>query len=243
MDKEFILKAIRKANEGNGGAPLGKKRFFDASGIRESDWLGKYWASWSEAVREAGFVPNKKQGAHDRDLKMRALAELVRRLKRFPSVPQMRLEKIRDKTFPNSRLLMSKGRPSLVAELMSFCQLHAEYSDCIEFLPEISHHKSGEEFPVSGTHDEHIYLIKSGKYYKIGLTSALYRRASQIANSNAEGAELIHSFETDDAKGIETYWHTRFAEKRIKGVNIASGEWFDLTPVDIAAFKRRKKFM
>ena len=58
MKKQHILDEIRRTAEANGGAALGRQRFFAETGIKDSDWFGKYWARWSDAVCEAGLVPD-----------------------------------------------------------------------------------------------------------------------------------------------------------------------------------------
>jgi hypothetical protein len=65
MDKDYILHEIRRTAKENGGLALGRQRFFQETGIRETDWSGRYWPRWSDAVREAGLVPNQLQAAFD----------------------------------------------------------------------------------------------------------------------------------------------------------------------------------
>ena len=48
MSKQHILDEIRRTAEENGGVPLGLDRFVVATGIKEFDWRGRYWApTWS----------------------------------------------------------------------------------------------------------------------------------------------------------------------------------------------------
>jgi hypothetical protein len=72
------------------------------------------------------------------------------------------------------------------------------------------------------------------KRYKIGKADLVGRRTKQVAVNLPEDLELVHAISTDDAYGIEAYWHRRFDEKR------RGGEWFVLTAADVKAFKRRK---
>ena len=79
-----------------------------------------------------------------------------------------------------------------------------------------------------------VYLLKSGRHYKIGHTNAFGRRERELALQLPEEARRVHVSRTDDPPGIEAYWHKRFADKRKKG------EWFELDGADVAAFRRRR---
>lgn len=61
MERETILNEIRRTADANGGVGLGEIRFERETGIKESDWSGRYWVRWSDALAEAGFQPNAMQ--------------------------------------------------------------------------------------------------------------------------------------------------------------------------------------
>jgi len=66
LAKDEILEAIREATKRN-GSPPGRSRFETLTGIRMNDWYGRYWATWGEALSEAGFSPNALQLPFDKD--------------------------------------------------------------------------------------------------------------------------------------------------------------------------------
>src|SRR3989344_5907580 len=61
------VQTIQKIAKENGGVPLGKGRFQKETGINEYECL-KFWPSFGEAQREAGFEPNTLQVAHSIEL-------------------------------------------------------------------------------------------------------------------------------------------------------------------------------
>jgi hypothetical protein len=56
-DRRHILGEIRRTAQANGGVPLGVRKFSQETGIKITDWDGKFWLRWGNALREAGFEP------------------------------------------------------------------------------------------------------------------------------------------------------------------------------------------
>lgn len=80
MNKAHILSEIQRTAKENGGTPLGWRRFFAETGIRENDWLRKHWARWSEALREAGFAPSELTSAYEESELLDRFIALTRKL-------------------------------------------------------------------------------------------------------------------------------------------------------------------
>jgi hypothetical protein len=239
MTKEHILAEIRRTAAANEGAPLGVGRFFAETGIKDSDWRGKLWARWSDALKEAGFQPNQYNAARTAEDLLNNLAGLVRELGRFPVMGEIRLKARRDPTFPSHNTFgRFGGKRALAAQLEKFCRDRGE-NDVAKLCAVAA--KTADAEDTEGVPEEtaagklgYVYLMKAGRFYKIGRTNALGRRERELVIQLPEAAKVIHSIKTDDPGGIEEYWHRRFQDRR------KNGEWFELTYQDLAAFRRRK---
>ena len=238
MEKKHILDEIVRMAQLNNGQPLGKNRFEAETGIKESDWSGRYWVRWSDAVREAGFSPNTMQTSYDKEWLLERLISLIRELGHFPVRNELRLKTRTDKTFPNEKTFQRLGsKAELANKIVEYCATRTGYEDIIQVCNPLTA-AAGTSRPEQGSlHTPtfgYVYLIKSGRYYKIGRSNSLGRREYELGIKLPEAAKTIHSIKTDDPPGIEAYWHERFKAKR-KG-----GEWFELSRDDVQAFKRRK---
>jgi hypothetical protein len=236
MDKAYILSEIKRSAQENNGVPLGWRKFFSETGINESDWLGKYWPRWSDAIREAGFAPNKLQGAYDRRELLDKYATLAQELRRLPARGDLRLKARTDPEFPNEKTFQRLATKSaFVRQLLDHCRSRGGYEDVVRMCEEYaSRERTVRDEPGPVVQDGFVYLIKSGRFYKIGKTNAAGRREYELDIQLPESVNTIHVIRTDDPGGIEAYWHKRFDAKRKKG------EWFGLAAADVAAFKRRK---
>lgn len=238
MSKQHILKEISRTALENGGQALGRQRFFEATGIKESDWLGKYWVKWRDAVIEAGFTPAEMQTAYSDEYILEKYAALVRELGHLPTVAELKMKSHTAADFPSHNTFSRFGsKQHLINRLHAYCTEAIEFEDVAEICS--PHVKAAEvepeeESPISTESHGHIYLIKSGRYYKIGRTNSLARRERELAIQLPEPAETIHTFATDDTPRIEAYWHRRFADRR------KNGEWFELSAADVKAFRHRR---
>lgn len=236
MEKERILEAIRGTAKENGGQPLGRESFATATGIKESDWSGKFWSRWSDVVQEAGFEPNAMNQPRPFAELLKAVADLIKELGRFPTQPEMNLRRKNDPSFPSPDSIRRRmgGRSGIAKFVADFCRDRPEYNGIKVICDSVADQSENKQEDPNCTKG-HVYLLCHGRDYKIGRSTDVTRRYRDIGVQMPLETKEIHAIETDDIVGIEAYWHNRFKDKRLKG------EWFRLGSEDVKAFKSRKK--
>ncbi len=236
--KSNIIEEIKRTAQENGGSPLGIARFEAETGIKSSDWMGKFWPRWGDALVEAGFQPNILQGPRDEDELLERLATLARELGHIPVANELKLRARTEPGFPWHNTFARFGpKRALATRLREFAAAHG-YGDIVTLCDAVITRLSPSADDDAPAEPEaelgYVYLMKSGRYFKVGRSNAVGRRERELAIQLPEKAKVVHSIKTDDPVGIESYWHGRFGERR------KNGEWFELTAKDVAAFKRRK---
>jgi hypothetical protein len=228
--RERIIDEIRRLADENGNPP-GRQVFEKETGIRMPEWYGIHFRSWGDAVTQAGFQPNKKQGKLSSEQVLRKYAEAVRHFGRIPAAVDIRMYSRGRKDFPGHSTFNNHfgSKAGLIAAVTRWVRENEDFSDLVPLLPEPQ--ENDLETPLE---EGFVYLLKSGNHYKIGRSSELERRVKQISVALPEAVTLEHAIRTDDPSGIEAYWHRRFEDRRAKG------EWFQLTVADLRAFKRRR---
>lgn len=237
MNKQHIIDEIKRTAEENGGMPLGKYKFFAETSIRESDWYGKYWARWGDALIEAGYKPNTLQGAYKDEWIIEKLISVIKEKGKYPASGDLRLKAKQYKDFPSHNVFSRLGKKAeLARKIIEYCKGKGGLDDVVEICKAIAVANKSESNISNHEQSDigYVYLMKSGRYYKIGRTDAIGRREYELGIQLPEKITTVHTIKTDDPVGIETYWHKRFQDRR------KNGEWFELNAEDVKAFKRRK---
>jgi Meiotically up-regulated gene 113 len=231
----IVEEIVRLANANN-GRPPGIAAFERETGIKESAWSGVIWSRWGDALVEAGFLPNTLNAKSDQTHLLTKLCEAARHFGRIPPDRDLRIyRRNTDPEFPHQTTLFGNfgSKASMLEAIANWIADKPDYADIQTMLPKVTAPMRSKP-AHAGKADGSVYLIKSGKHFKIGRSDQIERRIKEISIALPEEATLEHTIATDDPPGIEGYWHRRFADRR------ANGEWFALTPQDVLAFKRRK---
>jgi hypothetical protein len=188
-ERAYILSEIKRTAAENGGLPLGRVRFQQATGIKPADWEGTHWVRWGDAVAEAGFERNALNEAYDEEWLLSRLASLVPRLGRFPQLRELKLASRSDPEFPGPdafrRRLGTKSQ--LAARLLAFCEsrtgLETVASICRTAAPNVNDEKIDGPAPTTTEAFGAVYLLRSGRFYKIGRSNAVGRRERELRSS------------------------------------------------------------
>jgi hypothetical protein len=184
MTKEQILDEIRRIAAANNGVLPGAQRFRTETGISESAWSGKYWARWGDALREAGFSPNVWQLPHSDDVFVQSYIRLICGLGHFPAVRELSLKRREDSSFPSSGAFARFGSKTTAARrIIEFCRQNNGYEDVISICEPVAVESSPRTDKTSTPQvvEGFVYLIKSGRHYKIGRSNSAGRREYELA--------------------------------------------------------------
>lgn len=226
-----IVNRIKDMAAANGGVPPTREAFTRATKIGIAKWKGVYWVRWGEALIEAGFKPDARRRSDVQLLEEYGGHALE--LKRLPTSPDLRMrsqlgkrtsnwttyrKRFGNRAGLNARLVNHwKGREG-EEEIRAICGKRA--SRIVRRAPDAI---------VPGF----IYLMESGGLYKIGKAVCVETRYKELVLMTPHELVILHRIKTDDSYGIETYWHKRFGEKRVKG------EWFRLDEEDVKVICRQ----
>jgi len=146
VHKKHIIDEIIRTAKANNGIPLGKKGFERETGIKYSDWYGIDWTKRGDAVREAGYEPNKMQTAYDQNVLIEQVISLIREKRKFPTSGEIRLKAHNTGGFAfHSAFTRRLGKKSATAQkILNYCKERSGYEDVIEICKNISHFSEKE---------------------------------------------------------------------------------------------------
>ena len=245
--KKEVLKEIQKWAKENGGKTPSEKILREEMGIPKWDWIN-YWTKITDVQRDAGLIPHKfdKTKYTKKDL-CEMFIKLIREKGKWPTRDELDFKRHHDPRFPASatfyKMLGLIKNLALPKTILEFVNDKQGYDDVVKICGQVlEKYKSIDEQEGESTEKVihgWVYLFKHGHYnhYRVGETSDLLRRGSEIRIQLPERATLVHSIETVDPEGVETYWLNRFKPKRM------NGDWFNLSRTDVNEFKRWKRIV
>jgi hypothetical protein len=244
ISKEEILTEIRKF-VGNGGAIPGERTFLAATRIKPSAWKGRYWARWTDAVREAGYDPNTMTRKIPDENVLQRLAKFIAKLGYFPVRDEINMQAKIETGFPVWQTIQKRygGMPQTAEALLEFCRKteNTEVAKLCEARLEreaskprhaVNHHRKAVR-----TGFVYLKYSRSLRLYKIGKANDTDKRGAGISLLLPEDLVPKHEIKTDCPYILEKYWQNRFRAKK------KQGEWYDLNSEDIQSFKKRRDFV
>lgn len=152
------------------------------------------------------------------ELLIERFVELIRELGHYPVAGEVRMKSRSSADFPSHNTFSRFGTKSqFAARILDYCanrpELWAVASVCgpLAGAPRVA-----EELAPDVVEIGFVYLLKSGRFHKIGRSNAAGRRERELAIQLPEKAGMVHIIRPDDPAGIEGYWHRRFETKRMK---------------------------
>jgi hypothetical protein len=238
MTKDLIVQRIRELAASRGGH-VSFDTFISETGIKDKWLRGQDWFSgWNSLLLELGLKTRSFGVARTPQPHIaKAVAEWIMRHGRWPTEDDLRRERKRNSSFPSLKVISPIRRSGeLAALIVALGKDGLHLSDAVAIATKhLRPNSTGSETLPDERIRGYVYLLRSGRRYKIGKSADPSRRYREVRLELPDETHQVHTIPTDDPSGIEAYWHARFAEKRVRNT-----EFFELDGSDVQAFKRRK---
>lgn len=99
MTREEIIREIQALAKRDGKTP-GRQRFMKVTGIKLSEWYGRHWARWGDALADAGLIANEKNAALAEEDMLDQYLAFVEELGRIPTEAEIRMRARGSPDFP-----------------------------------------------------------------------------------------------------------------------------------------------
>jgi hypothetical protein len=144
---------------------------------------------------------------------------LTRELGHLPVKGELLLKRTTDSSFPNDKTFgRFGGQAGLIRRVPSYCREHGGFDDILQLCELEQSGQRREAVPNHGTSNSnpggYVFLVKSGRHYKIGHSNSVGRREYELAIQLPERVQVVHQILTDDPAGIEAYWHQAFLKQK-----------------------------
>ncbi|UCH65703.1 MAG: hypothetical protein JSW63_00790 [Ignavibacterium sp.] len=140
MDKEHIIREIKRIAAENGDIPPGRLVFERETGIKQSDWYPHLWLRWSEAQVDAGYEPRELQSKIEDSELIEHYINLVRELDKLPVIGEIRRKAKDDKSFPSHTVFNRfGGKKQLIEVVTSYCKDNSGFEDVLELCESYLH--------------------------------------------------------------------------------------------------------
>ncbi len=206
ISKEEILSEIRKFVAAHDGEIPGERRFATATRMKESAWKGKYWARWTDAVREAGYDPNaKNQKIPDENI-LEQLAAFITKLGYFPIRDEINIQARTAPGFPVWQTIKKRfgGMPETAAAILEFSRkagdpVLAELCEARLKREVLKPTPTGNSRTPTNAKAGFVYLKYSPslRLYKIGKANDPNKRGAGISLLLPEDLVPKHEIKTD----------------------------------------------
>jgi hypothetical protein len=157
--------------------------------------LAKALGALRRSAARGGLYAKRENYGYDKHEVLARLALLARTIGRIPALSDMAVARAKDTNFPSPDAIMSNlgNKAERLRNLREYCEIKGTFEDILQLCNAISEpiKRVEESATRTGLDDGFVYLLKSGRYYKIGRTNSVGRREREIALQLPQLAKII----------------------------------------------------